>query len=75
MGGFDPERLRIYLSGLLGTPVRVDSVAPLSGTAQGKGYGYGVPLEIRYTADGRERRAVLETTAPGPFGHEHLSDR
>jgi len=51
-------------------------VTPLGGGRQGdKGYGYGIPLRIDYTLEGRPRRAVIETVRPGPFGHEHMSDR
>src|SRR5438552_6227223 len=72
---FDRDRLERYLCGLLGVSVRVDSIAPLQGSGDVKGYGYGVPLVIDYTVDGVRRRAVLETMAPGPFGHDHKSDR
>jgi hypothetical protein len=40
-----------------------------------KGYGYGKPLLIEYDAGGTLHRAVLHTISPGPFGHEHMSDR
>ncbi len=40
-----------------------------------KGYGYGKPLLIEYEADTKSYRAVLHTVSPGPFGHEHMSDR
>lgn len=40
-----------------------------------KGYGYGTPLLIEYNAEGQNHRAVLHTVSPGPFGHEHMSDR
>jgi len=40
-----------------------------------KGYGYGKPLLIEYEADAKSYRAVLHTVSPGPFGHEHMSDR
>ena len=40
-----------------------------------KGYGYGTPVQIDYECDGKQRRAVLHTISPGPFGHEHMADR
>jgi hypothetical protein len=72
---FDREGLERYLKELLGGEVQVESVAPLQGKSDEKGYGYGVPLVIVYSHEGTRKRAVLETTAPGPFGHEHASDR
>jgi aminoglycoside phosphotransferase (APT) family kinase protein len=30
---------------------------------------------VDYTLDGKARRAVIESVRPGPFGHEHMSDR
>jgi hypothetical protein len=75
MSAFSKERLERYLVEVLGPNVRVDSVVPLKGASGSKGYGYGVPVLITYTQEGILRRAVLETTAPGPFGHEHSSDR
>ncbi|MBI1865064.1 MAG: phosphotransferase [Nitrospirae bacterium] len=55
----------------------VVSVAPLQGESaeEIKSYGYGVPLLVDYEARGRTFRVVLETMAPGPFGHEHKADR
>ena len=42
----------------------------------GKNYGYGVPVRIDYETASRGRQsAVLHTISPGPFGHEHMSDR
>jgi len=75
MAPFDRESLERYLRGLLGGRVDVTSVGPLRGNGDAKGYGYGVPLLVEYTADGVRRRAVLETVTAGPFGHEHMSDR
>ena len=40
-----------------------------------KGYGYGAPVLIEFDVDGQRRKAVLHTIYPGPFGHEHMSDR
>ncbi len=72
------ERLERYLSGLFGEEVRVARIVPLGeGAASGaaKGYGYGHPVMVEFEVGGEERRAVLETTSPGPFGHEHMADR
>lgn len=71
------ERIEEYLSRLLDAPVRVVSVAPLQGESaeEIKSYGYGIPVLIDYEARGQTFRAVLETMAAGPFGHEHKADR
>src|SRR5512138_2348025 len=74
----DRENLASYLASVLGMPVRIAAISPLGETVRTgavKGYGYGVPLLIDYEAAGETRRAVIETTSPGPFGHEHMSDR
>ncbi len=78
MPDLDRESLASYLASVLGIPVRIAAVSPLGETVRTgavKGYGYGVPLLIEYEADGERRRTVLETTSPGPFGHEHMADR
>lgn len=72
------ENLEPYLTSLLGQTVRIHGLAPLGEEPAGdavKGYGYGAPLLIEYEVSGRRRRAVLESMKPGPFGHEHMSDR
>ncbi len=78
MPHLDRESLAAYLASVLGMPVRITGISPLGETVRTgavKGYGYGVPLLIDYEAGGGPRRAVLETTSPGPFGHEHMADR
>ena len=73
---FNPQALEAYLGAVHGRPVSGVRVTPLGGGRQGdKGYGYGIPLRVDYTLDGAPRRAVVETVRPGPFGHEHMSDR
>ena len=74
------EFLEEYLSELYGEPVRVVGFGEL-GKALGKpeeelkGFGYGRPYVVEFEVGGRRLRAVLETVRPGPFGHEHPSDR
>ena len=78
MPDLDREKISAYLESLLGAPVRVLAMTLLGETvATGavKGYGYGVPVLVEYDASGERRRAVMETTSPGPFGHEHRADR
>lgn len=72
------EKLESYLSALLGNPVRVLGLSRLGeqiSTGAIKGYGYGTPILIGYEAAGGRGKMVLETISPGPFGHEHMSDR
>ncbi len=78
MPGLRTERLQRYLAGRFGGEVRVTAIIPLGeATASGaaKEYGYGHPVKVDFTVDGEQRAAVLETTTPGPFGHEHMADR
>jgi hypothetical protein len=73
---FSPQALEAYLARVHGRPVGAVRVTPLGGGRQGdKGYGYGIPLRVDYALDGAPRRAVVESVRPGPFGHEHMSDR
>ena len=73
---FSPQNVEAYLGRVHGRPVAAVRITPLGGGRQGdKGYGYGIPLRVDYTLEGRPRRAVIETVRPGPFGHEHMSDR
>src|SRR5690606_10027368 len=75
-GPFSERAVREYLARVHGRAVDEVRVTPLGGGRQGdKGYGYGIPLRVDYTLDGQARRAVIETVRPGPFGHEHMSDR
>src|SRR5918996_5086119 len=76
MDPFTPSSLQTYLARVHGEQVRNVRITALGGGRQGdKGYGYGVPLRLDYELEGKPRRAVLETVRPGPFGHEHRSDR
>ncbi len=72
------DLLEPYLSRLFDAPVRVTGFSRLGGGGRGsdlKEYGYGVPVLVEYEARGEKRRAVLETTSPGPYGHETRADR
>ncbi|MBP2685328.1 MAG: uncharacterized protein H6Q81_233, partial [Deltaproteobacteria bacterium] len=78
MTGLSKERLERYLATLFRAPVAVTALVSLreskaSGAA--KEYGYGHPVKVEFTVGGVRRAAVLETTSPGPFGHEHMADR
>lgn len=66
-----------YLQSLFGSSVRIvrRSFLAKSGKEDLKGYGYGTPMLIEYELAGDHRKAVLHTIKPGPFGHEHMSDR
>lgn len=78
MGQLDAERIENYLERRLGRSVRVLGLSMLGKEPAGgdlKGYGYGVPLKVDFEVSGERRCAVIETVAPGPFGHEHMADR
>jgi hypothetical protein len=78
MPDLDRAKLERYLTELFPPPVELRSIRALGATGGGKelrGYGYGEPLLLVFEADGAERRLVLSTVKPGPYGHEHMSDR
>lgn len=67
-----------YLNQVFGKSAKVIRISALGDspeTAAIKSYGYGVPVRIDYTLAGKHHTAVLHTLSPGPFGHEHSSDR
>ena len=71
------RNVRAYLASRFGSHVRVLGLTVLGqvGTADVKGYGYGIPVKVDYELDGQRCSAVLETVTPGGFGHEHMADR
>lgn len=77
MSDLRPSEIETYIRTVAGPSARVLNLDVLgkSGKDELKGYGYGTPVVIDYEADGKSRRAVLHTVTPGPFGHEHMSDR
>lgn len=73
---FMPEAVGRYLRTVLGQKVRVLALRRLGEPEEGKGFGYGVPLQVDYETDaGHAQTAVLHTMGPGSFGHEHMADR
>jgi Phosphotransferase enzyme family len=72
-----PSVVQGYLESLFRVPVQVLGLAALGGVHASdlKGYGYGTPVKVDYERAGVRCSAVLETVAPGRFGHEHMSDR
>lgn len=71
------DHIEHYLKSIAGASAHILSLEVL-GEPRGdeiKGYGYGKPVLIHYEVQGERRRAVLHTVSPGPFGHEHMSDR
>lgn len=78
MAQWNPEAIERYLAGVLGKPVSILSTTELGEVHDGgvKSYGYGTPVKIDLTTEGEAPRSlVLHTMSPGPFGHEHMSDR
>jgi hypothetical protein len=66
-----------YLESFFGVPVHILEMSVL-GAGDGsdlKGYGCGTPIKVDYERAGVRHSAVLETVAPGRFGHEHMADR
>jgi len=74
---FASSELERYLKTVVGSSARIlkQSVLGKPGKGELKEYGYGTPLLLEYELHGQRRRAVLHTVRPGPFGHEHMSDR
>ena len=77
MGALTKDRIESYLKSITGPSARIVALRVLGKTGKGdqKGYGYGMPILIDFEIAGKPQRAVLHTVNPGPFGHEHISDR
>ena len=73
------EEIERYLGRTFRTQVSVLRMVALGSGSPGKdikGYGYGTPVRVDYRVAGQKPAvAVLHTIAPGPFGHESMSDR
>lgn len=71
MSKFSKSEMERYLKSAVGPSARIVRLNVLGEPGKGdiKGYGYGAPIQIDYEADGAQRRAVLHTVSPGPFGH------
>lgn len=65
-----------YLKSVIGPSARIVHLKVLGGSEEKdiKSYGYGTPVQIDYECEGKQRRAMLHTISPGPFGHEHMAD-
>jgi hypothetical protein len=78
-GGISEAAVAAYLARLLDRPVRVTGLVPLGTVEAGidpKGFGYGVPLEVRCTVGDDPRSFVLARTRPAQgFGHDYPADR
>ncbi|MEA3460099.1 MAG: aminoglycoside phosphotransferase family protein, partial [Chloroflexota bacterium] len=78
MPTFRKEALERYLASLFKAQVKVTSLREFKKDEAGgklKGFGYGKPVLIEFTRDGKRERVVLHTMSPDPFGHERPSDR
>ncbi len=78
MASINLQALTDYLISLHQKPVRIVSATGHGTQEEGddlKGFGYGSPLFLEYVVDGEQKKAVLETMAPSPYGHDHFSDR
>jgi hypothetical protein len=72
--------LHEYLASLYGVEMKINYVGELGKTGKKpkeelKGFGYGVPYLIEFSARGKTKSVVLETMRLGGFGHDHFSDR
>lgn len=79
MAALEREQLERYFSARYNGAVEILDIRALGETKPGpgalKGYGYGTPLRIDLTVDGRRESVVLSTVNPGGFGHQRMSDR
>ncbi len=68
-----------YLRRLWGRQVRILGMLPIGEVSSHdsiKTYGYGKPVRVDYQIEGQApQSAVLHTSSPDPFGHEHMADR
>ncbi len=64
-----------YLRERFGAEARAAAWEPLSTQQSIKEGGYGTPYLVHWPTAQGERRLVLETVRPGPFGHEDRADR
>ena len=73
------NRLEIesYLKSVIGPSARLLDLKVLGKSEEQdiKGYGYGTPVQIDYEFDGKPGAPCCTRSVPGPFGHEHMSDR
>jgi len=76
------ENVKTYLSHLFDQEVELLYLGSLEkekkvvSTDDVKGYGYGSPVLVEFSVEGKKQRAVLNTMRPGyGFGHDHFSDR
>jgi aminoglycoside phosphotransferase (APT) family kinase protein len=78
--GIGREVLGRYLHDRLGRPVEILAVRRLGGGPDDgddpKGFGYGVPLEVRCRVGGEPRAYVVSRSRPVQgFGHDYPADR
>lgn len=67
-----------YVRSRFGPSAELVSFGPIGQETSGeqlKGYGYGAPIRLTIRIGRVQRRVVLGTMKPGPFGHEHRADR
>ncbi|MCA9538870.1 MAG: phosphotransferase [Myxococcales bacterium] len=73
----EPARVERYLRRHGFPDAHLIAVQPLGVEVQVglKGYGYGRPLRVTFTAGGATHDRVVRTMAPDPFDHERRADR
>ena len=79
MNAVERKQLERYFTAQYDAAVEVLDIQPLGKAKPGpgalKGYGYGTPLRVDLSVDGRRESVVLSTVNPGGFGHQRMSDR
>ncbi len=80
MSRLHTNKLRSYLLQVFKQPVKIGRISVLGEKKdldgkKLKAIGYGTPLSVEFSAGGKQKCIVFRTVKPGPFGHEHFTDR
>jgi hypothetical protein len=71
------EKIQAYLRQVFGDTARLNWLGEIGqdGSQGMKEFGYGKPLRIEFTAEGRPKSAVLSIMRGDKYGHQHYWDR
>ncbi len=72
-----PHAVEAYLRTRGFDDAQVMSLRPIGASTQEglKAYGYGRPLRVTFTSQGKTHDRVIRTMSPDPYGHERRADR